>query len=134
MPSNEALRVLIVEDESLLAMMVEDLVRDAGWSVAGMAASVDEAMRAVERGGFDVALLDVNLAGRNAFPVAEVLLARGVPLVLATGYGVLEIREDLRHLPMVGKPYAAEQLLRTLRDAASQCVGESLEIDGDPAA
>lgn len=118
MPPNEALRVLIVEDESLLAMMVEDVLADAGWSVAAAVASVPDALRAVERGGFDIALLDVNLAGHPVFPVADALLARGLPLVFASGYGADGLREDLRHLPVIDKPFSPAQLVAGLRQAA----------------
>jgi CheY-like chemotaxis protein len=112
------LRVLIVEDESLLAMMVEDIVTDEGWTVTANVASVSEALSAVQRGGFDIALLDVNLAGQEVFPVAEAVLARGLPLVFATGYGLNGIREDLRHLPVIAKPFSPGQLLHSLRTVA----------------
>lgn len=119
MPPNQALRVLVVEDEALLAMMVEDVLDAAGWSVAAAAASVPDALRAVERGGFDIALLDINLAGHPVFPVADALLARGLPLVFASGYGAEGLREDLRHLPVIAKPFSPDQLVASLRQAAS---------------
>ncbi|RPE81339.1 response regulator [Vulcaniibacterium tengchongense] len=111
-------RVLIVEDESLLAMMLEDMLSDLGWEVAANVASVPEALQAIERGGFDLALLDVNIAGREVFPVADALQARGVPLVFITGYGEHGIREDLRGYPVVEKPFHSAQLVRTLHAAA----------------
>ncbi|NYZ63180.1 response regulator [Luteimonas deserti] len=117
MPSNQALRVLIVEDESLLAMTVEDALIRVGWSVPAAAASVPEALSAVERGGFDIALLDINLGGQKVFPVADALLARGVPLVFASAYGGEGLREDLRHLPIIAKPFSHSELVTTLREA-----------------
>jgi CheY-like chemotaxis protein len=114
-----ALRILIVEDESLLAMMVEDVLTDQGWDVAANVASVPAALIAVERGGFDIALLDVNIAGKEVFPVADALLERGLPLVFASGYGRDGIREDLRHLPVVSKPFCPEGLMRTLHAVAT---------------
>ncbi len=120
----QPLRVLVAEDEGLLAMMVETLLEDAGWQAVAIVASVPDALQAVERGGFDVALLDVNLAGQEVFPVADALIARGTPLVFATGYGSHGVREDLRHLPVVAKPYSAKQLLQALRDAAGRRVAQ----------
>lgn len=123
MDPTASLRVLIVEDESLLAMMVEDVLTDAGWTVAASVASIPEALAAVQRGGFDVALLDVNLAGQEVFPVADAVLARGLPLVFATGYGLNGIREDLRHLPVIAKPFSPGQLLHGLSMAVGDHAG-----------
>jgi CheY-like chemotaxis protein len=127
MDPNESLRVLIVEDESLLAMMVEDVLTDAGWTIVASVASVPEALDAVRRGGFDVALLDVNLAGQEVFPVADAVLARGLPLVFATGYGLNGIREDLRHLPVIAKPFSPGQLLHSLRMVVGGHAGAAQE-------
>lgn len=113
------LRVLVVEDESLLAMMIEDILVDAGWCVAANVPSVAEGLRAVERGGFDLALLDVNIAGEPVFAIADAVLALGLPVVFATGYGRDGIRSDLRCLPMIPKPFHPEQLLRLLREACT---------------
>lgn len=120
MQTDVRLRVLIVEDQSLLAMMVETVLEDAGWKVVAAVGSVPAALQAVERGGFDIALLDVNLAGRDAFPVADALIARGLPLVFATGYGIHGIRSDLHHLPVIAKPFSPTELLERLREAAGQ--------------
>ena len=127
MDPTESLRVLIVEDESLLAMMVEDVLTDAGWTIAASVASIPEALDAVQRGGFDVALLDVNLAGQEVFPVADAVLARGVPLVFATGYGSNGIREDLRHLPVIAKPFSPGQLLHGLSTVVDDHAGAAQE-------
>lgn len=120
MDSTAPYRILIVEDESLLAMMVEDVLTDQGWDVTANVASLPAALRAVERGGFDIALLDVNIAGKEVFPVADALLQRGLPLVFATGYGSDGIRADLRHLPVVSKPFCPEGLVRTLFSAVTR--------------
>lgn len=127
MPSNQALRVLIVEDESLLAMMIEDALESAGWNVVASAASVATALDAVERGGFDIALLDVNLGGEPAFPVADALIARGLPLMFASGYGVEGLRADLRHLPVIAKPFSYSELLDGLRRTIQRAQADSAD-------
>lgn len=123
MESSASLRVLIVEDESLVAMMIEDILTFQGLDVVANVASVPAALHAVEQGGFDIALLDVNIAGQRVFPVADALLGRGLPLVFATGYGLQGIREDLRHLPVVAKPFSPDHLVRCLRAAAARHAG-----------
>jgi CheY-like chemotaxis protein len=84
-------RVLLVEDELLVAMEMEEALRGLGCEVLGPAATVEEALRLaqVDAGRIDAAVLDVNLAGRPSFPVADLLAGRGVPVVFATGYGDL---------------------------------------------
>ncbi|WP_317633219.1 response regulator [Xanthomonas sp. AM6] len=128
MQPTEPLRVLIVEDESLVAMMIEGILTMQGWEVIANVATVPAALQAVEQGGFDIALLDVNIGGQQVFPVAEALRARGLPLVFATGYGLQGIREDLRHLPVVAKPFSPEHLVRCLRAAAD---GHARAASGD---
>lgn len=108
-------RVLVVEDEALVAMLVEDGLRGAGAEVLGPAASVADALRIVEGavaagGGLDAAVLDLNLAGRAVRPVADRLAALGVPFLFATGYG--EGCDTGGHAaPMVQKPFDPEELV-----------------------
>lgn len=81
-------RILVVEDESLVAMLIETILEDLGGETVGPLASVEEALAFLGDGpALDAALLDVNLAGRQVFPVAEALAASGVPFVFSTGYG-----------------------------------------------
>lgn len=97
--------VLVVEDEMLLAMLVEDLLGDAGYRVL-KAARVPNALDLVAGGGrIDAALLDINLAGEQVFPVAEQLRLRGVPFVFASGYGESGLPEEFRDSPVLQKPY-----------------------------
>ena len=118
------LRVLVVEDESLLAMLIEDVLAGEGWEVVASAATVAEALAAVEQGGFDVALLDVNVAGEEMFPVAEALLRRELPLLFASGYGSHGVRRDLRHLPVIAKPFHPAALVEALRAAVAEHAGQ----------
>ncbi len=102
-------RVLVVEDEVLLAMMLEDVLSDAGAYVVGPAATVEQAIALIASEVIDVALLDVCLRDQRSDPVAEVLRQRGVPYVLATGYSNPQ-GADLASAPTLAKPYRLEQL------------------------
>jgi len=116
------LRILVVEDEGLVAMLAEDMLTDLGCEVRASAASVMQAMRAIKAATFDLALLDVNLRGESVFPVAEALEQLGVPFVFATGYGTQGVREDLRDHPVVSKPFGPDQLKQALMLALEPAV------------
>lgn len=107
-------RVLLVEDEALIAMNVHDMLDALGCVVVAAPERVEDALAAVERGGIDAVLLDVNLHGLPSFPVADALAARAVPFVFATGYGALGLREDLRDRPVLVKPFKLPDLGRVL--------------------
>ena len=81
-------RVLVVEDESLVAMLLEDCLAELGYEVAGTVGDVSTALEAVKQGNLDMAVLDVNLGGTMSFPIAEELDARGVPYIFVTGYAL----------------------------------------------
>jgi CheY-like chemotaxis protein len=117
--SPRGLMVLVVEDEFLIAMDLEAMLRGHGWRVLGPAATVAEALRLLDGGETpDVALLDVNLRGRTVAPVAEVLRERSVPIVLASAYDqAAPIAEVLAELPNVGKPIHERFLLAALERA-----------------
>lgn len=112
------LRILLVEDEFLLAMELEDMLRQAGYDVVGPARNVSAALRLLRAEHPDGAILDVNLAGEWVTPVAEVLRAMSVPFILASGY----VAEDLDSEPVlrdainVGKPSRPELLLKEVRN------------------
>ena len=106
--SNVALtgcRVLVVEDEVLIGMVLEDILDMLGCVVAGTAATMDEARRLVDAGAFDVAILDVNIGSDPIFPLADEVLARGVPIVFATGSLPDSLPERFRGCPVLEKPY-----------------------------
>lgn len=111
----EGLRVLLVEDEGPVAMLLEDMLQDLGCSVAASAASVPEALRAISQNDFEFALLDVNLAGVKVDPVAEELARRGTPFAFASGYGKAGLRQDLQERPVVQKPFRLDELRQTIR-------------------
>ena len=111
-------RVLVVEDEALVARMMEDGLLDAGAEIVGPACSVSEALAIIERtvfdGGLSVAVLDINLEGAAVFPVADCLAARGVPFVFCTGYG--EGCDLGTHVaaPVLAKPFGPDALVATV--------------------
>ena len=106
-------RVLIVEDEALLAMELETVLRSCGCVVLGPAPSVDRALCLLRGEQPDVALLDLNLRGQPATPVAAELKSRGVPFVVVTGYGRHQLHEPaLRDAPLVHKPVRHGELVR----------------------
>lgn len=111
-------RVLIVEDESLVAMLIETILEDLDCTPVGPMSGVDEAMAFLtDEPDLDAALLDVNLAGRQVFPVAERLAARGVPFVFSTGYGEGGLPEHWRDRPTVQKPFTEAGLRQALQRA-----------------
>ena len=115
--AGEPIRLLLVEDEALIALMLEDMVEDMGCAVTGLAPRVALGMSMAESGDFDLAILDVNVAGENVEPVAERLAARGVPFVFATGYGEAGVPLRFRDRPVVAKPFRADQLEAAIQKA-----------------
>ena len=109
------LKVLVVEDEMLVSMLVEDMLADLGCTVVGPAAEIDEAMSLARSADIDLALLDVNLGGKPIFPVADALKARGVPFAFASGYGEAGLSEDHRGAAVLQKPFREADLARALR-------------------
>ena len=104
------LRILVVEDEMLVAMNIEDMLLDLGHEVAGLASRLEPALALAREGSFDIAMLDVNLAGQQSFAVADILAARGIPFLFATGYGGKGIAEGHRDRPVLQKPFRASDL------------------------
>ncbi|WP_149193451.1 response regulator [Luteimonas suaedae] len=117
--ANARRQILVVEDESLLAMLLEDLLTDLGMQVR-LTASIEDALQAVEaETPPDLALLDVNIGGRMVFPVAHALERRGIPFAFATGYGEQGLPEDFCRRPIMSKPFSLAELHQVL-DAISE--------------
>src|SRR6476469_3498155 len=110
------LRVLVVEDETLVAMMMEDLLADMGCIVVGAAATIAQALMLLSNPAFriDGAILDVNLGGEKVFPVADVLEQQGIPFVFATGYGKGGLEPRHAERPVIAKPFGYEPLKKAL--------------------
>jgi DNA-binding response OmpR family regulator len=105
-----ACRVLVVEDELLIAVTLEDVLQDLGCEIVGPVATVEKALKLAREETFDVAILDVTIRGGKVYPVAELLLARGIPFALASGYGDWALPEALRDQPRLTKPFTAAEL------------------------
>ncbi len=114
------MRILIVEDEALIAMDLGATLRKAGCRVVGPAAGVEQALRVIAVEEAEVALLDINLGGEEIFPVADELARRGVPFVFLTGYGRDALPERFRDRPTSPKPYSAKPLLAQLAAVAGR--------------
>jgi CheY-like chemotaxis protein len=107
-------RVLVVEDEMLVLLMIEDMLADLGCQSVTSAATVDKALALINAQVFDVALLDVNLNGNDSHLVAEVLSARGVPFVYSTGNTGQSVRDGYSDRPVLKKPFKYEELAAIL--------------------
>lgn len=113
-------RVLIVEDESLVAMLIETILEDMDCVPVGPASNVEEGLAlARDAESLDAALLDVNVSGQQVFPVAEALRARGVPFVFSTGYGEGGLPDEWRGNPTIQKPFTET----AVRDALMKAMG-----------
>ena len=112
----------MAEDEFLVALLLEQDLQSAGYEVAGPFTRLPEAVAAAERDSFDVALLDMNMNGEMAYPVADCFLARGTPFLLLSGYGTADLPERLRGVPRISKPYDSATLIREIERLLAQTV------------
>jgi CheY-like chemotaxis protein len=112
-----AMRILVVEDELMIRMLLEDMLGELGHTVAAEAARIEEALEAAKNADFDIAILDVNLNGQPISPVADALVARGMPFVFATGYGERGLPEPYRDRPTLKKPFQMDGLKQMLQTA-----------------
>lgn len=111
-------RILVVEDEMMIAMLVEDMLGDLGCAVVGPAHGLEAALKLVgDEDGLDAALLDVNLAGQPVFAVADALREKGVPAIFSTGYGEAGLRDVDAGAQVLQKPFRAGDLARALANA-----------------
>ena len=117
-PALDGLRVMVVEDELLLAMELEEHLQEEGCTVIGPVARPVKALRLLETEHPDAAVLDLNLNGERSTAVADALVERGVPFVVVTGYVDMPFDEPaLRSAPRLGKPFRSEDLIRMLTEA-----------------
>jgi CheY-like chemotaxis protein len=116
MSTLEGKRILLVEDEFIVAAMAEDMLTELGATVLGPANTILKALDLAKTCAFDAAVLDVNMNGDRIDPVADVLRARRIPMVFATGYGTCAF-DSAHEAPILDKPYTQEQLARALARA-----------------
>jgi CheY-like chemotaxis protein len=107
-------RILLVEDEALIAILLEDMVTGFGATIVSTESQLDLAIARAETEALDGAILDVNLGGQRSFGVADVLRRRGIPFVFATGYGQLGVDPAHRDAPVLMKPYSEDDVARAL--------------------
>jgi CheY-like chemotaxis protein len=108
------LRVLVVEDEMMVSMLIEDMLSDLGCVVVGPASRLEEAIGLASEQAIDCAVLDVNLGGQPIFPVADLLREKGAPFAFVTGYGDAGLRDVDRGTPVLQKPFREGDLARVL--------------------
>jgi CheY-like chemotaxis protein len=109
--------ILVVEDEPLIAMMLEDFLETLGHSIHQSCDNLPDALIAVERDGFDVAILDVNIKGDSVWPVAQRLRDKNIPFVIASGGHVEPPPGEFRNVPMLEKPYTIDRITPALEEA-----------------
>lgn len=113
-------RVLVVEDEMLIGLLIEDTLQELGCIVVGPVGKLDAALQLATSETLDVAILDVNIRGGHVYPVAEQLQARGIPFVLASGYGDWALDAAFRGQPRLNKPFTAKDLEEQVKAALQQ--------------
>jgi CheY-like chemotaxis protein len=119
-------RVLLVEDESLIAMLLEDMLADLGCDVAAIASELAEAVALARTETIDLAIIDINLGGVAAYPVAQALRERGIPFAFVTGYGAADSDPAHRDVPVLQKPFRGEHLESIVQRLRAQgCTADS---------
>jgi len=114
-PQLSGLRILVVDDELLICEMISDAMQDVGCDIVGPATSEERGKILADSETLDGAFLDINLAGKLSFSVAEILARRGVPFVFLTGYNKTAIPETYRQVPTLWKPFQIHELLSSAR-------------------
>ena len=113
-------RILVVEDEAMISMLLEDMVLDSGGEIVGPVATFDGALAIARKAEFEVAVLDVNLNGTLSYPVAEVVLERGIPVIFATGYGADGLLDRFSDCPTLQKPFSQQDFAEAVAAACRE--------------
>lgn len=104
------MRVLVVEDESLICMMIEEFLGELGCQVVATAAQLEDGLTKAKTMAIDVAVLDINLDGHLSYPIALTLRERAIPFLFATGYGRSGVPQTFKSVPVVAKPFGIDEL------------------------
>ena len=107
-------RILIIEDEPLIALDVKEMLEDAGFEIVGLASTLDQALSLIRSEFFEAAIVDANLAGISANPAAMALIARGLPYLVLSGYSIEQQPAALQTAPFVAKPADPFRLVQVL--------------------
>jgi len=110
----KSMRILVVEDEMTIALLIEDMLTELGHEVVAMAMRLQPALEAAAQAEIDFAILDINLDGSPSFPVADILADRGVPFTFASGYGATGLDEAYKQHQVVRKPFRTQDLERAI--------------------
>jgi CheY-like chemotaxis protein len=113
-PASTGVRVLVLEDEAVIGMLIEDMLLALGHVLFDLAPSVERALQAMETELPDFAILDVNLHGTRSYPVADVLLERKIPFVFLSGYGAPGIDAPYTHIKTLQKPFRPQDLAKAI--------------------
>jgi DNA-binding NtrC family response regulator len=119
-------RILVVEDEAMISMLLEDMVLDCGGELVGPVARFDDALKLAHQAEFGVAVLDLNLNGTLSYPIAEVIRERGIPVIFATGYGTDGLPGRFGDCPTLQKPFSQQDFAEAVaaacrKGAANRC-------------
>lgn len=118
--ADSGLQILIVEDESMVAMMIEDMLEDLGHKVIATSGRMPDASKLVSDASADLAILDVNLNGEETYPLADSLAARRIPFIFATGYGNSGIKAEWSGVPVLQKPFQSRELAEAINRAVQR--------------
>jgi CheY-like chemotaxis protein len=122
--TGEGRRVLVVEDEPMIRLLLDDMLTDLGYAMAAEAGRLDEALTVAKQGEFDLAILDVNLNGQAITPVVDILVERGVPFVFISGYAKRGLLDEAHsEVPLLQKPFQVEKLAHALAAVAAKTPG-----------
>ena len=131
--NNGSVRVLILEDEPMIAFGIEDSLLDAGFAIAGVATKLEDALGLIESGDCDAAIVDANLAGVCADPAAMALKARGLPFIVLSGYSQEQLKSVFAGTRFLQKPCRPELLIETLTDILPQHLNPRAAVSEIPA-
>ena len=110
-------KVLVVEDEMMIAMLIEDMLDEFGCKLVGPATNVPRALELIGKESIDVAVLDLNLDGKDTYAIADALQRKNVPFIFATGYGSTGLRQEYGNRPVLQKPFQARDLETALTES-----------------
>jgi DNA-binding response OmpR family regulator len=118
-----SLRILVIEDEAMVAMLLEDMLIELGHQVVATAGEMDQAVKLASELAVDLAIVDVNLHGEHAYPLATILAGRRVPFFFATGYGAAGLKREWRGVTALQKPFQARELAAAISRARQDAIG-----------
>jgi two-component SAPR family response regulator len=115
-------RVLVVEDEALVGIMIQECLTELGFQIIGPVCTASDALTAAKAGDFDAAILDINLGDGMVYQVAEILARRHVPFVFVTGYDAASVDSRFREIPVLQKPVEREMLQKLFAQGAGRAM------------